>query len=305
MNSLYILVGIVIGLLFPIQATFGAKLNANSNNKLIGSFIAFILGTIVLIFINLVVNPTFFIQLAQLFAIPLIYLIGGGIVGVLFNVLTMELYRKVGAFYTSIFTFVGQILMGIIIDGFGLFAVERRSLSLFNIIGIIIMIAAVILSSQSKKQGGYRLSVILVVSSVLLGVLPPLQQVFNGNLSTYVGSPLSATLISFMVGAILLTIIILIKHRKIEIPKFDQEQKKIPLVYYFGGFCGILILTGNILVLPHIGSTITIFTGMLGQMLMAMAIDHYGLFGLKKQSLTKAKLISLLLMIVGILIVNL
>ncbi len=58
-----------------------------------------------------------------------------------------------------------------------------------------------------------------------------------------------------------------------------------------GGIFGIFILTGNIVLLPVLGSVLTTMIFILGQMIMALTIDQLGMFNLQKEKLMVEELL--------------
>jgi transporter family-2 protein len=64
----------------------------------------------------------------------------------------------------------------------------------------------------------------------------------------------------------------LITQRRLEIPLYDTQKNRIPIWVYMAGIFGIFILTGNIVLLPVLGSVLTTMIFILGQMIMALII---------------------------------
>lgn len=106
--------------------------------------------------------------------------------------------------------------------------------------------------------------------------MPPLQTAINGELRVATGSLLGAAFISFFVGTILLLVLLLITQRRIHIPLYDAQKNRIPVCTYMGGIFGVFIVTGNIILLPVLGSVLTTMVFLLGQMVMAVLIDQFG-----------------------------
>lgn len=303
---LFILAGMVLGMMFPVQASVSARLSSYSRTPLIASLVAFVLGGSVLLVLNMVINPSFFSQIPQFFNLPWYVLLGGGISGLLYNIANIMLFRELGASITTVVTLTGQMIMGLLIDHFALFGAPQTSLSTSRVIGVLIMMIAVSFSSINRNipQNGPSVKSFWVVIGTLAGILPPLQQVFNGQLSREIGTPLGASLISFSVGLLLLLGIILLVERQIKIPRYDESHKKLPLWYYMGGLFGVFIVTGNILLLPSLGSVLTVMVAVLGQLLMSLMIDEFGLFGLAKRKIDRQQLVTIGLTVVGIIFVK-
>ncbi|MBU5307522.1 DMT family transporter [Clostridioides mangenotii] len=309
--TLYLIIGVIIGMFFPIQASISARLSSYSKTPLTASFIAFSLGTIILLIINLIVDPVG-ITVGIDFSYPLYVFIGGAIAGVGFNVANIVLFSKLGASVTTIITVTGQMIVGILIDHFGWFGVPANPISITRTIGTIIMILAISLVQPKKKIDLTMESevekkdsrITWVILGILAGFLPPLQTAINGKLRVATGSLLGATFISFFVGTIILLILIMITQRRLEFPLYDTKGNRIPIWIYIGGIFGIFIVTGNIVLLPALGSVLTTMIFLLGQMIMALTIDQFGMFNLQKRKIDSKRITAIILTIIGIMFVK-
>lgn len=309
--TLYLIAGIIMGTFFPIQASMSARLSSSSKTPLTASLIAFSLGTVILLIINLIVDPIGF-TVGIDFSYPLYVFIGGAIAGVGFNVANIILFSKLGASITTLVTVAGQMIVGILIDHFGWFGVPANPVSITRTLGIAIMIFAISLVQPKKKRDlttapeGEKKNnkIIWIISGLLAGFLPPLQTAINGKLRVATGSPLGAAFISFFVGTIILIGLILITQRRLEFPLHDTQKKRIPIWTYMGGIFGIFIVSGNIILLPILGSVLTTMVFLLGQMIMALIIDQFGMFHLQKRKIDSRRIIALVLMIIGVIFVK-
>ncbi len=70
-----------------------------------------------------------------------------------------------------------------------------------------------------------------------------------------------------------------------------------------GGLLGVSFLTGNLLLLPKLGATLTVIATVAGQIIMGVIIDTFGLL-LTIHDFNLIKAIGVLLLIVGIVIMN-
>ncbi|AFL99912.1 hypothetical protein Desde_1497 [Desulfitobacterium dehalogenans ATCC 51507] len=131
-----------------------------------------------------------------------------------------------------------------------------------------------------------------------------MQTAINGMLRIATGSLLGATFISFFVGVIILIILILITQRRLEFPLYDIQKNRIPIWVYMGGIFGIFIVSGNILLLPVPGSVLTTMVFLLGQKIMALAIDQFEIFNLQKRKIDSRRIAALVLTTIGIIFVK-
>lgn len=308
----YILLGIMAGACFPIQATINAKLRTYAKTPLTASFIAFSVGSIVLFITLMIVNPYFYQNID--FSYPTITFFGGAAAGLIFNVANIVLFAKIGATITSLVTISGQMIMGTILDHFGVLNLPVQEVSLIRITGIVLMILAIILYQKSNLQASVQNSEkgsILADSKakywmalgLFVGIFLPLQAAFNGQLRLATHSILASTFISFFIGAIMLAILVLIVEKRIKIPTRDSSNNRLPLWIYSGGLFGIMIVGGTIVVIHQLGAVLTSLVFIFGQLLMAVFVDHFGLLGLTKRKITLQKILALSLMVIALLIV--
>lgn len=131
------------------------------------------------------------------------------------------------------------------------------------------------------------------ILAILAGTIVTIMNVFNGQLSNQVGVYLS-TVIIHLVGLFTLIIIMIIKKQKISF------QNHIPLILYTGGMIGVFTVFCNVMSISTIGAALVTALGLLGQMLTSLVLEYKGWLGAKKRTLTFQKVISLVIVMIGI-----
>lgn len=131
------------------------------------------------------------------------------------------------------------------------------------------------------------------ILAILAGTIVTIMDVFNGQLSNQVGVYLS-TVIIHLVGLFTLIIIMIIKKQKISF------QNHIPLILYTGGMIGVFTVLFNVMSISTIGAALVTALGLLGQMLTSLVLEYKGWLGAKKRTLTFQKVISLVIVMIGI-----
>lgn len=290
---IFILLGILAGAFFPVQATINARLGQAAKNPVVASFVAFSVGSIVLFSLLLLFN--FSSMTGLKFEGNSYLLFAGPVAGVIFNLSNIILFSKIGATITTMMTVTGQMVMGMLIDHFGLFNMTIQKISFSRIFGVVMMFIAIWLFQKSKGMDKQKISFQWLLFGILIGIFPPLQSAFNGQLREVTHSILLATFISFFVGALLLGAILLITKRKISIPKVDLAGNTLPFWIYLGGIFGIFIVGGNIVVIRELGSVLTTIVFIFGQLLTAVLIDQLGLFGMNSRKISRSQIIALVL----------
>ena len=81
------------------------------------------------------------------------------------------------------------------------------------------------------------------------------------------------------------------------------ELKRIPGIsewyLYIGGVLGVAILAAPIFLIPRIGATSTLTAIVVGQLVLALLIDHFGLFSFPKIEINFLRILGIILLIVG------
>jgi transporter family-2 protein len=131
--------------------------------------------------------------------------------------------------------------------------------------------------------------------ALLTGILITVMVTFNGTLTATHGL-YSATVIIHVVGLVVVTSFLLFKK---EWP-FFRGGKKIPAYMYLGGAVGVVTVLLTNFAFGNISVSALLALGLFGQSLSGIAVDQFGLFGMKKHPFNKRKLIGLSFMLVGI-----
>lgn len=308
MLFLYFL-GIFVGMLLPIQTSINSRLGQFTRSTFYASTISFAVGTICLFILNLIINPhiftpSFFSNQSFNYTWFL-----GGLLGVIFLTGNLLLLPRLGAALTVVMTVTGQILMGVIIDTFGLFGATQHSFTFFKGIGIIFLLFGILLMNYIPKQKVQQKSdstfLFWLAIGLVFGSAPPIQTTINSALAQQTHSSIFASLISFTVGTTALFILTLIFHRSLKIKHFHTELGQIKPVYFIGGILGMAFVTANIILMPFLGAALTTIVAMLGQMLMGIIIDHFGLLGSPKNKITVRKVCGLICIAIGIILLRL
>lgn len=134
-----------------------------------------------------------------------------------------------------------------------------------------------------------------------LGVLTPIQTAANSRLRLSVVSPFVASLVSFTVGTLFLTVLTLLEKGTLT---FEGSLfAELPWWAWLGGACGLWGLTVNIIIFPKLGAMQTALMPMLGQIAMGIVIDSFGLLRSPQFCFTWLRMIALCVILSGMLMV--
>jgi len=130
----------------------------------------------------------------------------------------------------------------------------------------------------------------------LTGVGIPVLATFNAALGQQLGSPAAATFVLFIVGAIASGIVLMLAGGLPNASHFTFER---PYIYFAALFMLFYVLSIT-WAAPRIGLGNAIFFVLVGQIVAAATIDHFGLWGAVKSELTGRRLAGIAVMALGV-----
>jgi len=137
----------------------------------------------------------------------------------------------------------------------------------------------------------------LAFFAAIVGVLIPIQAAANAGASKYLGDVSYAVLLSFIVGTILISVYILFMKPNISPGVLTLSFPK----YILLGGCISAIYTIAITYLsPKLGVGNTLYIILVGQMFMALVVDHFGILGAMKHEFTLSRMSGVVLILIGL-----
>ena len=272
---LWILLGILAGLVLPIQTLVNTRLRASTGTPFSSSMISFAVGTVTLLIVATAVTGGNY-GIAWAFDEPL-WIWFGGLLGVVALTGNILLFPHLGAVQTVVLPIAGQVIMGLIVDHFGLFESPQSSLTAVRAIGAIIVLIGVIAvvatpSAATSSEDSATALWLWRLAGFIFGCFTASQSAINGHLGQVTGSPVSAALVSFAVGVTALVIVNIVLRWR---PRIERpEGKPNPWWMWVGGVLGALFIFGNAALVPQIGTGLTVVAGLLGSMLGSLIIDR-------------------------------
>ena len=140
----------------------------------------------------------------------------------------------------------------------------------------------------------------MIVFAIIIGAGLACQSAVNAKLRSYVLSPFTASMISFFVGACILTILSFTSGFL-----FWKEWavlKGEPYWLLCGGLLGVFSLTMNIILFQKVGGVMAAVLPIFGQVVMGTLIDQFGWFASPIDPLTVIKGIGLVIVLLGVLL---
>jgi len=135
----------------------------------------------------------------------------------------------------------------------------------------------------------------LFTTGVIAGSMITVQSVLNSALGKKTGNFGSVFILTIVSIAVLLLLMTLFPNTSNlgEIPGLSEWY------LYLGGVLGVAILAAPIFLIPRIGATSTLTALVLGQLLLALIIDHFGLFNVPKIEINLVRVMGIILLVVG------
>lgn len=194
-----------------------------------------------------------------------------GIMGAVFVVVMAATAPIVGLAIYTVVVVAGQTVSGLMVDRLGLGPGGRRKITTARGLGVVLAIAGVLVA-VSPRLSGLEDPVALLVPILAVfasGVIMSIQHGFNGTVAARAGSPLPGTLVNYILGAIVLLAVWLVKLALDgHLPVLPRE----PWLYAAGALgTGNLILSA--ILTRHIGILVTGLGMIAGQLIGALALD--------------------------------
>lgn len=143
--------------------------------------------------------------------------------------------------------------------------------------------------------------ILFIALSLCAGMMIPFQTAMNAQLGKALQSPYFASITVFIVATIGLLLFILASHF---LPPTLQQFSHAPKWSFLGGILGGTYILLIVICAPRVGiGNVTVMV-LLGQILAAILVDHYGLLHAAQHSLNWKRVIGVSLMICGVYLVK-
>ena len=141
----------------------------------------------------------------------------------------------------------------------------------------------------------------LILATMLAGAMIASQGIINGRMSSVMGGPLQAALISFSVGWLaLLMVNLALGHR----PPPAAEIAAAPWWAWLGGLMGAVVVTLAAAAVPRIGVATYVSAFIAGQLTAAVLYDHYGVLGQQVREATPVRLLGVACLALGVYLIR-
>ena len=140
-----------------------------------------------------------------------------------------------------------------------------------------------------------------IALALVTGAGIAVQSLINARLRVVLGGPFWAAIGQFMVGLSLLILLALATRQSA--PTF-AEVPRAPWWVWTGGLFGALFIVVSIVLTPRMGTALTLASVTVGQLLMALVLDHNGWLGGPVIRLSPMRMLGAALLLGGILLMR-
>lgn len=138
-----------------------------------------------------------------------------------------------------------------------------------------------------------------ILFAAFAGLCVAVQSPTNAMLARSTGSVWFAALVSFLGGTLaLVTVWALVDRTPL------ATVRAAPGWAWVGGFYGVVFVAAVAYATPRLGLAVTLTVTLAAQLAMAVALDHFGLLGLKQEPVTVTRLAGLALVVAGVFLVR-
>ncbi len=135
------------------------------------------------------------------------------------------------------------------------------------------------------------------IISLIIGAVTSVMILLNGTLSDAYGN-YASTIIVHVVGLLSVILVLIISKSKFRI------RERIPFYLYCAGFIGVATVIFTNTSFANLGVSLTQALGLLGQTVISLILDHFGLMGVKPSKFNAKKLVGLCFISCGILVMT-
>ena len=136
----------------------------------------------------------------------------------------------------------------------------------------------------------------------IAGVTVPVQAGINAKLNFFSGSPVTASIISFMTGTLTLIIYALVTRVPLPAPSAFAGS---PWWIWTGGILGAFFVTSCVILVDKVGAVSMLALILAGQMAASVVLDHFGILGYNVQPVSLLKMAGIFLICAGVILIRL
>ena len=303
-----LLMAMLVGAIVPVQTAINTRLRQSVGSPIGATFVSFIIAVVVASVISWGASGALVPDLSTAAAQPWWAWLGG-FMGVMFIAGNIVLFPKLGPVQTVILPILGQVLMGLLIDQFGLFQSPQVAVGPLRLLGALIVVGGIAMvleigrtrTIQGTADGAALWA--LRAFGVVMGMGSATQTAVNGHLGRALGSSLQAGQISLVVGlALLAAMSVLLSGPRRALATGIAPG---PWWMWLGGMLGAFFVFGGAALSPILGTGTTVIAALVGNIICGQVLESLGVgTGGRRSVPTPYRLTGLAIVLVGVVMVR-
>jgi transporter family-2 protein len=145
------------------------------------------------------------------------------------------------------------------------------------------------------------MTAVLALIAAIAGSGQAPQSAMNAKLREGVHSGTLAACLSFLLGALLLGMLAV---RGVLGKGELRAPSRVPLWAWFGGAIGAAQVVANLVVVPRVSAGLGLGAALVGQLIAALVMDHFGWFGLQRVPINSWRIVGAVFLLAGIFLVQ-
>jgi transporter family-2 protein len=133
------------------------------------------------------------------------------------------------------------------------------------------------------------------------GISVLIQQALNANLRSEINSAPWSGFMSYFLGVVCM--LVLAVALRDPVPS-TSTISRVPLWAWTGGIFGAIFIGLSIITIPKLGGATYIALLVTGQMIAALAVDHFGWLGVQERPIDLPRMLGVALLIVGVVLIR-
>jgi transporter family-2 protein len=143
--------------------------------------------------------------------------------------------------------------------------------------------------------------IVYLLLAILAGAMLPVQTGVNVQLRGLIGHPITAALVSFLVGSAGLAAAAVVARAPLTL---GGAWARSEWWHWSGGLLGAVYIVGTIVLAPRLGAATLVAALVAGQMIMSLVIDQYGWVGFAEHPISPLRLLGAAFVVGGVVLVN-
>lgn len=137
---------------------------------------------------------------------------------------------------------------------------------------------------------------IYILMALMIGVIAAVYLPMNSSVARHLGSPLTANITFYGVALVTSVLLFMLFGERATL----DNLSRVPGWLYLTGFVSAFIVLAITFLIPKLGARQLVILSIAGQILMAMAISHFGVLESPKDPITLKKVIGASLLVAGV-----